>query len=416
MKIAVVGAGISGLLCARLLCRDHDITVFEARGRIGGDTGAVRVTVDGVDYPVEFRPLVFSPLIFPDTARLLAGLGLSTVPCPADVSVKCEQSGLAYTSGPADIVFARRRNRLHPRFFRMTREIRRFRREGLSFLLHPDEQLTLHDYLTRHGYSDTFVRYWIIPFTGITGWEGADPVRSIPARFFIRFLQNRGFLHTAEAAPLRMIRDGSTAFLTALARPFRRRIRLRTPVRSVRRTDRYVELTFSGAETQRFHGVILAVPGEQALKLLADPSGAEQENLGAVRFRKTTALLHSDTAVLPHPRRVRAGWNFLLPRQSGAVMVTTDMNLLQDRSAPLTFCISHYHDWRVHPGRIIREIPVRQAVYTPEALRARKQVDAVSGVSRTWFCGAGWGDGFPEESVDSALKICRYFGKDLDGL
>ena len=53
MKIAILGAGISGLVCGYLLRRNHEITIFEANSYIGGHThthpilAAVLAATDG---------------------------------------------------------------------------------------------------------------------------------------------------------------------------------------------------------------------------------------------------------------------------------------------------------------------------------------------------------------------------------
>jgi len=43
MKIAVIGAGISGLTTAYYLSQSHEVTVLEAAPRIGGHTATVDV-------------------------------------------------------------------------------------------------------------------------------------------------------------------------------------------------------------------------------------------------------------------------------------------------------------------------------------------------------------------------------------
>ena len=49
MRIAVVGTGISGLVCAHLLDPDHDVTVYEAGPYVGGHTNTVDVELPGRD-------------------------------------------------------------------------------------------------------------------------------------------------------------------------------------------------------------------------------------------------------------------------------------------------------------------------------------------------------------------------------
>lgn len=38
MRIAIIGSGISGLVCAWKLGRDHEVTLYEANDYLGGHT------------------------------------------------------------------------------------------------------------------------------------------------------------------------------------------------------------------------------------------------------------------------------------------------------------------------------------------------------------------------------------------
>ena len=53
MRIAIVGAGVSGLVVAHLLQRDHEITVFEAADHAGGHTNTIRVDTPNETHQVD---------------------------------------------------------------------------------------------------------------------------------------------------------------------------------------------------------------------------------------------------------------------------------------------------------------------------------------------------------------------------
>ncbi len=53
MRIAIVGTGISGMTAAYHLQADHELTVFEANGYIGGHTNTVDVELDGRSWAVD---------------------------------------------------------------------------------------------------------------------------------------------------------------------------------------------------------------------------------------------------------------------------------------------------------------------------------------------------------------------------
>ena len=53
MKVAVVGAGIAGLAATYLLSKAHDVTLFEAEGRLGGHAHTHRVAGGDGTWPID---------------------------------------------------------------------------------------------------------------------------------------------------------------------------------------------------------------------------------------------------------------------------------------------------------------------------------------------------------------------------
>jgi predicted NAD/FAD-binding protein len=151
--------------------------------------------------------------------------------------------------------------------------------------------------------------------------------------------------------------------------------------------------------------------------MLADPSDAERNILGAIGYQENDAVLHTDTALLPRRRRAWASWNYHLPAQDQArerATVTYNMNRLQTLSAKETYCVTLNRTAEIAPGRVIRRIGYHHPQYTPAAVAAQRQHGEISGVRRTHYCGAYWGYGFHEDGVNSALKVCASFGAKLE--
>lgn len=414
MKIAIVGAGISGLVCARLLHRDHEITVFESEPEIGGHTHTVDVSLDGRNFAVDTGFIVFNDVTYPNFIRLMDRLGVASKPSTMSFSVRCDRTGLEYSPGGFSGLFARRRNLLSPRFFRMLLEIFRFRRKSPALLLESGYDLTLGEYLRRSGYSDAFVRHFIVPM-GAAIWS-ADPVlfEDFPARYFVEFFKNHGFLNVVNQPQWRVIRGGSRNYLRPLTEPFAERIRVNAPVAAVRRDADGATVETADGASERFDAAILAVHSDQALKMLADPSEAEREILAAMPYQRNDTLLHTDVRALPRRRAAWASWNYRIPKKpTGRVTVTYDMNILQSLDAPVEFCVTLNPEAYIPSGRRIRDIVWHHPVYAPEGMKARNRRAEINGVNRSWFCGAYWGYGFHEDGVNSALAVCRDFGKGI---
>ena len=151
MRLAVVGAGISGMVAAYLLSEEHEVVVFEANDYLGGHTNTIDVPVDGRTYPVDTGFIVFNEKTYPNFVKLMRRLGVSWQPSNMSFSVQSEQTGLEYSPSSLNSLFAQRRNLFRPSFYRMLLEVFRFRREAQEILAKKDYQTTLGGYLEGKG-------------------------------------------------------------------------------------------------------------------------------------------------------------------------------------------------------------------------------------------------------------------------
>jgi predicted NAD/FAD-binding protein len=414
MKIAIIGTGISGMVAAYLLNQEHDIAVFEANDYIGGHTHTVAVEQEGTTYAVDTGFIVFNERTYPNFVRLLQRLGVAPQPTSMSFSVTCERSGLEYNGTSLNTLFAQRRNLFRPSFYRMLRDILRFHAAALALLQSDAGVDTLGDYLITRRYSREFIDHYIIPM-GAAIWS-ADPqqMNHFPVRYFVQFFHNHGMLRVNGRPQWRVIQGGSARYVEALTRPYRARIRLKCPVRSVTRSPNGVVVTLQCGKHERFDHVVIATHSDQALALLADPTDAEREILGAFAYQANDVILHTDTTLLPRRRRAWASWNYYIPREAhGRVAITYNMNILQSLQAPQPFCVTLNRGEVIDPTRIIQRMTYHHPVYTAQAVAAQTRHRQISGVNRTFFCGAYWGYGFHEDGVNSALAVCQAFGKRL---
>ncbi|MFO7706641.1 MAG: FAD-dependent oxidoreductase [Desulfobacterales bacterium] len=413
MKIAIVGSGVSGLVTAYLLNSEHEITLFESEGRIGGHTCTVDVEAEGRSYAVDTGFIVFNEATYPNFLKLMRQLGVAWQPSSMSFSVKCPRTGLEFRPSSLNTLFIQRRNIFNPAFYRMVVDIVRFRRDMRRLLASTDFTLTLSKFLERQGYSQFFKRHFIIPM-GAAIWS-SDPAgfERFPARFFAQFFHNHGFLDIRQPQWL-TLKGGSRQYLDPITRGFRERIRVDCPVASIQRFPERVEVSAGGAR-ESFDAVVIAAHSDQALALLADPSDAERGILGPIPYQENRTVLHTDSSILPRRKAAWAAWNYLVPeRDAGGVALTYDMNILQSISAPVEFCVSLNLEGRLDPARVIRRMVYHHPAYSPESLAARRRFKEINGVNHTYYAGAYWGFGFHEDGVNSALEVCRHFGKGLE--
>jgi predicted NAD/FAD-binding protein len=406
MRIAIIGAGISGLVAAHRLHPRHEITIYEADPRIGGHTHTVEVEVDGERHAVDTGFIVYNEHTYPHFTRLLADLGVETQPSDMSFAIRCERTGLEWGSRGLRGVFAQPSNAARPSFVRMLRDIARWNREAHALLAGGDEKVSLGDYLRGAEYSDGFVEHYVIPI-GAAIWS-ADPAsfREMPAATFARFFANHGLLALRPALEWRVVRGGSARYVERLVAPFRDRIRASCRVRAVRRLPGRVEVA-AGDGTRAFDHVVLAVHSDQALRLLADASDLERRVLGAISYQENEVVLHSDESLLPRRRAARASWNYCIPAAAQPrALVTYDMNRLQGIATKRRLLVTLNGAGRIAPERVLRRFVVHHPVYDAAALAAQRLHGAISGRERTHFCGAYWGYGFHEDGMRSALAAC----------
>lgn len=411
MKIAIVGAGISGLTTAHLLHRDHEIVLFEAGDRIGGHSHTVDVQTEAGALPVDTGFVVFNDRTYPNFRRLLAKIGVGEQPTSMSFSVHDESSGLEYNGTSLDTLFAQRRNLFRPSFWRMIREILRFHREAPRLLEAEEGELPLGEFLDRGRYAREFVDHYILPMGGAIWSASADRMRTFPARFFVRFFMNHGMLSVGDRPQWKTVKGGSRSYVEALTRPFRDRIRLNSPVERIDRDDGGTTVLVRGRPPERFDKTIIAAHSDQALAMLAEPTREESEVLGAIAYQRNDTVLHTDGSVLPKSRRARAAWNAFLPKAAEErVTITYSGNILHGHDVATPLCVSLNRDAAIDPKKIAGRYVYHHPVFTTAATAAQARFRELNGKRHTYFAGAYWRYGFHEDGVLSALAVAEHFG------
>src|ERR1700754_3367234 len=313
MRIAIVGAGISGLAAAHLLHREHEITVFEAGRSPGGHANTVRVDTEDATHHVDTGFIVFNDRNYPNFERLLTVLGVASQPSQMSFGVSAG-GAFEYNGASPNGLFAKRAHLVTPWFHGMMADLVRFNRDARALLAAGGEGPSLGHWLEERAYSRAFVERLIVPQASAV-WS-ADPRQmwTFPARFLVEFFANHGMLGFARRPRWRTITRGSRSYVDAVVRPWRERLRLHTPVAAVARHADHVTVTPRGGEPERFDHVVLATHSDQALALLADATDREHAILGAIPYQANEAVLHTDRALLPQRRRAWASWHYhLLP-------------------------------------------------------------------------------------------------------
>jgi predicted NAD/FAD-binding protein len=407
MRIAVIGAGISGLTCAHRLRAEHELVIYEAGDRAGGHSNTVEVALPEGTHAVDTGFIVLNDRNYPNFERLLAELGVATQPSEMSFSVS-DGRDFEYSGSSPNGLFANRRHAADPAFLRMVGEYVRFNRDARALLHSSDEDPSLNEWLEQRGYSDAFIGKLIVPQAAAVWSANPEQMWSFPARFMLEFFDNHGMLGFRDRPRWRTVTGGSRVYVDAITGPLRNRLRLSTPVRSATRSVDAVTVT--AAETEEFDAVVFACHSDQALAILGDgATDRERELLGAIPYRPNEAVLHTDRSLLPRRRRAWASWNYHLAGAAKPTL-TYHMNRLQSLAASEELCVTLNRTEAIDPGKIIERIQYAHPIHTRAGIAAQKRHGEISGQNRTHFCGAYWASGFHEDGVVSGLRVARELG------
>ena len=414
MRIAIVGAGISGLTSAYLLHRKHDITVFESNDYAGGHARTVDVRSGAQTLPVDTGFLVFNELNYPTLCRLFDELAVPSHTSDMSFSVHCEASAREWNGTSLNQVFAQRTNLLRWSHWQMLADIIRFHREAPAALAQLDDSTSVAAWLKQHNYTEAFKHHYLLPL-GASLWScSTSRFGDFPIRFAIEFLNNHRMLQVEGRPQWRTVSCGSREYVKRMTAHFPNALRTTSSVRNVARTIRGVEVLLRDGHVEHFDEVILACHADQALRMISSPDDVERTLLQQFPYQPNIAVLHKDVAMLPKRRRAWGSWNFRIPAGDAEnSTVTYNLNMLQGLECEDVWCVSLNPGDSVNSAHIARTFRYDHPMFTTgrsEAQQRHGEMIRRRGIS---YCGAYWGFGFHEDGARSATRVCEAYAAEL---
>lgn len=412
-RVAVVGAGISGLASAYLLHRaGHQVSVFEAGSYFGGHTNTVDVTLEGKTWPVDTGFLVFNDRTYPNLIALFAELGIPAHESDMSFSVSLDNGRLEWAGTNLNTVFGQRRNLFSPRFLGMVRDILRFNRLSPQYLQETSaEPATLSQLLERHRYGQAFRDDYLLPMAAAIWSSAPRDILDFPAATFLRFCTNHGLLQVSDRPQWRTVKGGARQYVQTILGHLPD-TRCNTPVLAVARRPEGVDVT-TATGTERFDAVILATHAPQSLAVLSDADAEEAAILGAFRYQANLAILHTDTQLLPKRSSLWSAWNYFGGQSVGQqrpVCVSYLINRLQPVPFRSPVVVTLNPVWEPAAGTEIARFNYEHPVMDTAAIRAQEWLEGIQGRGGVWHAGAWTGYGFHEDGLRSALRVARHFG------
>jgi len=412
-RVAVVGAGVSGLTAAHLLRATHDVTLFEQQDRLGGHAHTHRVNVGAGKASVDSGFIVLNDRTYPLLRRLLDELGVAVRPTEMSMSVSCDGCGLAYVGGRgAAGIFAQRKRAADPTFWKLLLSVKRFQTLAMQHLAEAGESLeTYGEFLERHRFGTHFVEHYALPIVSCVWSSGHRQSLDYPAAYLFEFLSHHGFLRLGDAPQWYVVEGGSRTYVDAIAAGLAD-VRQGVGVTGVARHVDGVTVTDATGATSEFDKVVLATHPDEALELLADPSPVEKELLGSFSYAPNSTVLHRDESLLSPAVNERASWNFRLDschQRSEAVQVSYWMNRLQHHPETHPLVVTLNADALIAPDKVIATMSYAHPVFTPASVAAQRRLGEIA-TERTTYAGAWHGWGFHEDGCRAGVAAAAHFG------
>ncbi len=413
LKIAVIGSGISGLTSAFLLSKKYEVSLYEKNNYVGGHTHTHEIYENDKKINVDSGFIVYNENTYPNFMKLLNILKIESQHTKMGFSVKSDYEDFEYAGNSVNSIFAQKSNILRPNFLKMIYQILRFNKVSKNEFNNIDENVTLNDFLIKFSFSEKFINHYIIPMGAAIWSTSPQKMLNIPAKFFIRFFNNHGLLEVTNRPQWWVIKNGSFQYVKKIIKPFEKNIFLNCKVNSIIRKNNQVKIKFDKGE-KIFDHVIIATHSDQALNLLSDPTDNENKILGAIKYQKNIALIHTDQSILPRRKIAWSSWNYLLNEsQDDFVTLTYNMNILQTLKSKKVYCVTINNTTSIDDRKIIKKIKYHHPLFDILSVKAQQQKNKICGQNNTYFCGAYWGYGFHEDGVNSALDVCKKFGIEL---
>ena len=414
MRIAVVGAGISGLGSAHYLERaGHQVTLFEAADYFGGHTHTVDVTLDGVTAPVDTGFLVCNDHTYPNILKLFAELGVDLAPSDMSFAVRADRDNIEWSGTSLGSLFAQPTNILKPTFLRFLADIVRFNRLTTAMVQADDvPHISVRDFLAREKFSPALFDWYLWPMVGSIWSSPRGDVLDFELPMLLRFCHNHGLLRVRNRPQWMTVRGGARTYVERIVSGLAD-ARIATPVERIVRGPGFVEIA-SAAGREHFDGVVMACHSDQALRLLAKPTLTEHAALLAIRYQPNRCVLHTDDNLMPRRRKAWAAWNYLQVNDSDntrPVALTYWLNRLQDLPFKAALFETLNPPTEPRAESVIAEFEYWHPLLNRSAIAAQHQIASIQGENLTWYAGAWLKNGFHEDGLVSALDVVRQIGE-----
>ena len=412
LKIAVVGSGVSGLSAAWLLSQRHNVTLIEANKNVGGHANTVDCKVTDGTIAVDTGFIVYNDKTYPNLSALFDYLDVPTAKSNMGFAVSLQGGDYEYSGEGVFQLLGHARNIANLAHWRMIAGLTRFFRTAGQLADQVGEDVSLADFLRLQNYSSDFVNLHLLPVAAAIWSSEPEQMLDYPARAFLRFFENHGLLNFVNRPQWRTVQGGSREYVKRVLNDSRMRVLTNCAIHSVERSGEGVTLQGSNGFNENFDQVVIATHADAALAMLASPSRVEAQLLSTFKYSSNIATLHRDESFMPKRKRLWSSWNYVSSGdvKNNQASVTYWMNALQPLQTKTNLFVSINARKSPAAELIEQEFSYAHPIFTTATRHAQKEIWALQGQNKTWFCGAHFGAGFHEDGLQAGLAVAEQMG------
>ena len=413
MKIAVIGAGISGLGSAYILSSKYEVDLYEKDNRLGGHARTTKVQDEDKFFGVDTGFLVFNEPTYPLLTKLFKQLNVKIEKSDMSFAFWNRDKNIAYNGSSVKGMFAQKRNFFSISHYKMIKDILTFNEEAIKDLKELNDNLdkTLGEYISK--YSNAFKQRYILPMGAAIWSTPSEEMNDFPARTFLTFFKNHGLLGIDSHHQWLTVSNGSINYVEKIKEKINGNIFLNSDVIKIKRVENGVYLIHENGNETFYDKVVLAMHAPEALEILdEDATPKELEILSAFKYKGNSAVLHNDNNILYPNKKMYAAWNYTSStNQRNTVTLTYWINTLQNLKTKKDYFVSLNETQNIN--NVLEKISYEHPQFTQKAILMQKRKHEINGKNNTYYAGAYWRYGFHEDGLLSANEVGKLLGCEL---
>ena len=411
MKIAVIGSGISGLSSAYYLSKKHKVDLFEKQDRFGGHSYTLDVEYDVKEkVSVDIGFMVFNKITYPNLISFFEENKIEIEKSDMSFSVNVKNTNIEYCGKGLNGIFSNRSNLFNYKFVKMFFEIINFYKGCENLDANSlEDNITLGQYLEKIKKTDYFINYHIIPMVSAIWSMPPYEASQMPLTFFLNFFKNHGLFKLKNRPQWFTVTNRSKTYVNKILSQISGEYYKNYEINKIERNNSGVKVYYGSAnEFFTYDKVVLASHADESLKMISDPTDSEKKILDNFRYRKNTAVIHSDESSMPKNKKAWCSWNSSInPNNKDNSSVTYWLNQLQNLKISKNIFLTINPFFKIDPSKIYNEIIFTHPYYDENALKNQSKLNSIQNVKNTLFAGSYFGYGFHEDGIKSSMEMLK---------